>query len=187
MPDQMGLRPKLFSLSLIYLLSSIPFSILGVNFIHKFYFHPNYYLVFSTYTVSYVIFGLAYLLLFTVVGIFLYMKEKQFSFILIGVSLFSVVLSILLFYISFDTYSYVDQSGIYINRPTSLGNEEHYKWSEVKEIIQLNNSGLPAELEIVLIDKKIKLNLQADWYAKRRGFYEYLREFNVPISSIEKQ
>lgn len=187
LPDLKGLRPKLFSMMLIFLLSCIPISIVSVNIIHRFYFQPHFYWVFSTYTLSYCLFSCGYFLLFFIFAIYLYMKKYRFSLSSIGVSLFMLVLSIYLFYSSFDTYSYLDEKGLYINSASSIGSEEFYQWNEVKEIVQINNGGLPSQLEIILDDQKIKLNLQADWYAKRKGFYEQIREFNIPISSREKQ
>ncbi|MGM0975292.1 MAG: hypothetical protein ACQEW6_20340 [Bacillota bacterium] len=35
-------------------------------------------------------------------------------------------------------------------------------------------------------DKKIVLNLHADWYAKRSAFYEMLREYEIPCDTREK-
>ncbi|MCS0670308.1 hypothetical protein [Cytobacillus firmus] len=57
----------------------------------------------------------------------------------------------------------------------------------MESVTQLNKKGLPAQLEIALEDdKKILLNLHSDWYAKRRAFYEVLRNYDIPLDTMEK-
>lgn len=132
-----GLIP-IFSLSLIYILSVIPISIICVNFIHKFYFHPQYFLAFITYKLSYVIFSAGFFLLFAVAGLFLYSREMNSSkwLNLTAVTLFC--LSLFIFYLSLDVYTYVDEKGIHINSAANIRAVENYPWEEVESVTQLN-------------------------------------------------
>jgi hypothetical protein len=121
-----GLIPKLFSLSLIYILSVIPISIICVSFIHKFYFHPQYFLALSTYKQSYVIFSAGLFLLFAVAGLFLYLREMNSSKWLTLAALFLFCLSLFIFYLSLDVYTYVDEKGIHINSAANIRAVESY-------------------------------------------------------------
>ncbi|MFE4522896.1 hypothetical protein ACFRCQ_12255 [Cytobacillus firmus] len=141
------LIPKLFSLSLIYILSVIPISIICVNFLHKFYFHPQYFLAFSTYKQSYVIFSAGFFLLFAMAGLFLYSSEVESSRWLTLTAVFLFGLSLFIFYLSLDLYTYVDEKGIHINSAPNIRAVDSYPWEEVVSVTQLNKGGAPAQLE----------------------------------------
>lgn len=124
--------------------------------------------------------------MFAVAGVFLYSREVKSSKRLTLAAGFLLSLSLFIFYMSFDLYTYVDEKGIHINSASDVRAIDSYPWEEVVSVTQLNMRGVPAQLEIVLEgDKKIVLNLHADWYAKRRAFYEVLREYDIPLNGVE--
>lgn len=125
--------------------------------------------------------------MFAVAGLFLYSREMNSSNWLTLTAVFLFGLSLFIFYLSFDVYSYLNEKGIHINRASTIKAVESYQWEDVESVTQLNKRGLPSQLEFTLEDdKKILLNLHADWYAKRRAFYEVLREYEIPLDTRGK-
>lgn len=180
------LGPKFFALALILLLSCLPVSILVVNFIQKSYFQPEYFLVFSTPKVAYLLFIIGYILLFVIFGITLYIIDSKVTYKLLLLCLALFVTSIVFIYQAFTSFSYFNENEIKINQPFSR--EKTVEWDSIQKVTQINKGGTPYQLEFLLLEEKNPhFNLQVDWFLKRKVFYQLLREQNIEIESREKE